>query len=70
MIDNDRQIESLIFVAKRTNLEARRVAIRLFATSLVPFSSAHITLKARRAVLFVADRNGRTMRKPRNSPDA
>jgi hypothetical protein len=52
MIDNDRQIESLIFVAKRTNLEARRVAIRLFATSLVPFSSAHITLKARHAALL------------------
>jgi hypothetical protein len=52
MVDRDRQIESLMFVARKTHREARRVAIRLIATSLVPFSSIHITLKARHAALL------------------
>jgi hypothetical protein len=52
MVDRDRQIESLAFVARKTHREARRVAIRLIVTSLVPFSSAHTTLKARHAALL------------------
>jgi hypothetical protein len=52
MVDKDRQIEGLTFVARKTHLEARRVAIRLIVTSLVPFSSAHVTLKARHAALL------------------
>ena len=52
MVEQDRQIESLTFVARKTQQEARRVALRLLATSLVPTSSAHITLKARHAALL------------------
>ena len=52
MVDKDRQVEGLMFVARKTRQEARRVAIRLLVTSLIPLSSAHITLKARHAALL------------------
>ena len=51
MVDKDRQIESLTFVARKTSQEARWVALRLLATSLIPLSYAHTTLKARHAAL-------------------
>jgi hypothetical protein len=52
MVDKDRQIESLTFVARKTSQEARWVALRLLATSLIPLSYAHTTLKARHAALM------------------
>lgn len=52
MVENDRQIESLMFIARKTEQETRRVAFRILATSLMPLSSTHITLKARHAALL------------------
>jgi hypothetical protein len=51
MVDSERQIECLTYVVRKTRLEAQRVALRLIATSLIPSSNAHITLKARHTAL-------------------
>ena len=52
MVEQDRQIESLTFVARKTQQESRRVTLKLLVTSLIPTSSAHVTLKARHAALL------------------
>ena len=56
MINDKKRSDDLAYVVKRARHEAQRVSFRLLATSLIPLSQAHITLKARYAALVkIAD---------------